>query len=198
MRWQVWRLSDHVLQEESGEYSWGTDVESVSLADLVFIFLSTRIPFWSSRTSGRLKNAAVLPRGMSQAEWRSLSDLQKVKEDFPNSVNWASGDRPGSRAAIAFRVCNCRAYSHTWSPFRISQAGTWVSTALFIYAIRGWDCLLTHDDTDQGYAMEGVTVPRRRIALVSYFHDEWRSDWGGELIIYAKRKMYSVEQPGSP
>ena len=63
------------------------------------------------------------------------------------------------------------------------------------YSYAAGDCLLTHDDTDQGYAMGGVTAPRRRIALVSYFHDEWRSDWGGELIIYTKRKMYSAEQP---
>ena len=63
------------------------------------------------------------------------------------------------------------------------------------YSYAAGDCLLTHDDTDQGYGTEGATMLRRRIALVSYFHDEWRSDWGGELIIYAKRKRHSSEQP---
>jgi len=43
--------------------------------------------------------------------------------------------------------------------------------------------------------MDSATAPHRRIALVSYFHDEWRSDWGGELIVYAKRKRHSSEQP---
>lgn len=38
-------------------------------------------------------------------------------------------------------------------------------------------------------------MPCRRIALVSYFHDGWRSDWGGELIIYAKRKAHAPDQP---
>lgn len=31
--------------------------------------------------------------------------------------------------------------------------------------------------------------------MVTYFHEEWRSDWGGELIIYAKRPNHTAEQP---
>ena len=38
-----------------------------------------------------------------------------------------------------------------------------------------------------------MTVPCRRLALVSYVPAEWRSDWGGELILYAKRQ--GSEQP---
>ena len=31
---------------------------------------------------------------------------------------------------------------------------------------------------------------RRRIAVATYFHEEWKPDWGGELIIYAKRTIH--------
>jgi SM-20-related protein len=63
------------------------------------------------------------------------------------------------------------------------------------YSYAAGDCLLPHDDTDQGYKIGGATAPRRRLALVSYFHDEWRSAWGGELIIYAKRKAHVSGSP---
>jgi SM-20-related protein len=63
------------------------------------------------------------------------------------------------------------------------------------YSYAAGDCLLTHDDTDQGYSMGGKQAPLRRIALVTYFHDEWRADWGGELIIYAKRPNHTAEHP---
>ena len=38
-----------------------------------------------------------------------------------------------------------------------------------------------------------MTAPCRRLALVSYVPVEWRSDWGRELILYAKRQ--GSEQP---
>jgi len=28
--------------------------------------------------------------------------------------------------------------------------------------------------------------PTRRLALVTYFHEEWQPDWGGELILYTE------------
>jgi SM-20-related protein len=36
-------------------------------------------------------------------------------------------------------------------------------------------------------AQWGATGALRRIALVTYFHEEWQSDWGGEVLVYAKR-----------
>lgn len=63
------------------------------------------------------------------------------------------------------------------------------------YSYAAGDCLLTHDDTDQGHPTGGRPAPLRRIAMVTYFHEEWRSDWGGELIIYAKRPNHTAEQP---
>ena len=165
--------------------------ESVSLADLSsFSFHKNPVlvveNFWSP------EERQFFREGMSQAEWRSLSDLQKVKEDFPNSGNWAKaeiGRAQGQQLLSRVQLPCIQSYMESFP----NITGRHVGFNYYSYA--AGDCLLTHDDTDQGYAMEGVTAPRRRIALVSYFHDEWRSDWGGELIIYAKRKMYSVEQP---
>ena len=164
---------------------------SVSLADLSsFSFHKNPVlvveNFWSP------EERQFFREGMDQAEWRILSDLPKVKEDFPNSGNWAKaeiGRAQGQQLLSRVQLPCIQSYMESFP----NITGRHVGFNYYSYA--AGDCLLTHDDTDQGYAMGGVTAPRRRIALVSYFHDEWRSDWGGELIIYAKRKMYSAEQP---
>ena len=165
--------------------------ETVSLADLSsFSFHKNPVlvveNFWSA------EERQFFREGMSQAEWRSLSDLPKVKEDFPNSGNWAKaeiGRAQGQQLLSRVQLPCIQSYMESFP----NITGRHVGFNYYSYA--AGDCLLTHDDTDQGSAMGGVTAPRRRIALVSYFHDEWRSDWGGELIIYTKRKMYSAEQP---
>ena len=164
---------------------------SVSLADLSsFSFHKNPVlvveNFWSP------EERQFFREGMGQAEWRSLSDLPKVKEDFPNSGNWAKaeiGRAQGQQLLSRVQLPCIQSYMESFP----NITGRHVGFNYYSYA--AGDCLLTHDDTDQGYAVGGVTTPRRRIALVSYFHDEWRSDWGGELIIYAKRNMYSAEQP---
>lgn len=165
--------------------------ETVSLADLSsFSFHKNPVlvveNFWSA------EERQFFREGMGQAEWRSLSDLPKVKEDFPNSGNWAKaeiGRAQGQQLLSRVQLPCIQSYMESFP----NITGRHVGFNYYSYA--AGDCLLTHDDTDQGYAMGGVTAPRRRIALVSYFHDKWRSDWGGELIIYTKRKMYSAEQP---
>ena len=43
--------------------------------------------------------------------------------------------------------------------------------------------------------MEGRRAPQRRIALVTYFHEEWLPDWGGELIIYEQRTDRLADNP---
>ncbi|MDZ4733294.1 MAG: 2OG-Fe(II) oxygenase family protein [Nitrospirota bacterium] len=130
--------------------------------------------------------------GMGQAVWKSLVDLPKVREDFPNAGNWAKaeiGRDQGQRLLSRLQLPCIQAYMESFP----NITGRHVGFSYYSYA--AGDCLLTHDDTDQGYARGGATAPRRRIALVSYFHDEWRSDWGGELIIYAQRKTHSSAQP---
>ena len=141
--------------------------------------------FWSA------EERQFFREGMNQAAWKSLQDLQKVREDFPNAGNWAKaeiGQEQGQRLLSRLQLPCIQAYMESFQ----NITGRHVGFSYYSYA--AGDCLLTHDDTDQGYAMGGAPAPRRRIALVSYFHDEWKSDWGGELIIYAKRKTPSFAQ----
>ncbi|MYF24238.1 MAG: hypothetical protein F4224_02965 [Nitrospira sp. SB0678_bin_10] len=57
------------------------------------------------------------------------------------------------------------------------------------YSYGAGDCLPTHDDTDEAYAANrDRPPPLRRLALATYVHSEWNTDWGGELIIYHARK----------
>jgi len=64
------------------------------------------------------------------------------------------------------------------------------------YSYGAGDCLSTHNDTDEEYARDDVNPGQspqpvsgqRRIAVMTYFHQEWEHDWGGELIVYDNRK----------
>ena len=165
-------------------------IESVLLADLhSFSFHKNPVlvveDFWSP------EERRFFREGMGQAAWESLSDLPKVREDFPSAGNWAKaeiGRAQGQQLLSRVQLPCVQSYMESFPNITGRHVG------FNYYAYAAGDCLLTHDDTDQGYVMEGAQVPRRRIALVSYVHDEWQSDWGGELIIYAKRKMHSSEQ----
>ena len=163
----------------------------VSLADLAsFSFHEHSVlvveNFWSK------EERQFFREGMQQAAWKGLADLPKVRDDFPNAGNWAKAeiDRvQGQRLLSRLQLPCIQSYMESFPDI----VGRHVGFSYYSYA--AGDCLLTHDDTDQGYAMEGTTSPRRRLAMVSYFHDEWRSDWGGELIIYRKRKAQATDQP---
>ena len=165
--------------------------EPVSLADLPsFSFHKNPVlvieDFWSADERRFFRD------GMGQATWKSLSDIPKVRNDFLNAGNWAKADiglPQGQQLLSRVQLPCIQSYIESFP----NITGRHVGFNYYSYA--AGDCLLMHDDTDQGHEMEGPTTPRRRIALVSYFHDEWRSDWGGELIIYAKRKMHRAEQP---
>ena len=56
------------------------------------------------------------------------------------------------------------------------------------YSYGAGDCLSLHDDTAQD-ARDGQRTghrpPLRRLALVTYLHEEWHPDWGGELMVYS-------------
>jgi SM-20-related protein len=121
---------------------------------------------------------------MTHASWKSLSDLPNVQEDFPNSGNWAKaeiGPEEGQRFLSRLQLPCIRDYIESFP----NIIGRHVGFSYYSYA--AGDCLLTHDDTDQGRLIEGRRAPQRRIAVVTYFHEEWRPDWGGELIIYEQR-----------
>ncbi|TKB66192.1 MAG: hypothetical protein E8D52_17665 [Nitrospira sp.] len=121
---------------------------------------------------------------MKQASWKSLSDLPHVQEDFPNSGNWAKaeiGPEEGQRFLSRLQIPCIRDHIESFPNIIGRHVG------FNYYSYSAGDCLLTHDDTDQGRLVEGRRAPKRRIAVVTYVHEEWQPDWGGELIIYGRR-----------
>jgi SM-20-related protein len=163
---------------------------TVTLAELSsFSFLQNPVlvveNFWSPQ------ERQFFREGMNQAAWKSLSDLPNVREDFPHSGNWAKADigpTQGQRLLSRLQLPCIREYMETFP----NIVGRHLGFNYYSYA--SGDCLLTHDDTDQGHSMGGRPAPLRRIALVTYFHEEWQPDWGGELILYAKRPQHSTER----
>lgn len=169
----------------------GVQNAAVSTEDLpAFSFRTSPVlvveNFWSADERRYFREA------MNAAAWKSLSDLPNVREDFPNSGNWAKAEiapPQGQRFLSRLQLPCIYEYIESFPNIVGRHMG------FSYYSYSAGDCLLTHDDTDQGHPMGGRRAPLRRIALVSYFHDEWRSDWGGELIVYAKRPGHTAEQP---
>lgn len=128
---------------------------------------------------------------MQQVSWKSLSDLPHVREDFPNSGNWAKaeiGPEEGQQFLSRLQLPCIREHIESFPNIIGRHVG------FNYYSYSAGDCLLTHDDTDQGRLVEGRRAPKRRIAVVTYFHEEWQPDWGGELIIY-ERQTDRAERP---
>ncbi|MDF0666159.1 MAG: 2OG-Fe(II) oxygenase family protein [Nitrospira sp.] len=141
--------------------------------------------FWSSEERQCFRSA------MNQAVWKSLSDLPNAREDFPNSGNWAKAEISSGEAQrfLSRLQLSCiRDHIESFPDIIGRHAG------FNYYSYSAGDCLLTHDDTDQGRFVKGRRALQRRIAVVTYFHEEWQPDWGGELIIYERR----ADQDGGP
>lgn len=135
--------------------------------------------FWSIEERARFRKA------MAQSQWTSLTKLPPVARAFPQCGDWLKA-QIGSREAQYFleRVgLSCiAAYIESFPRIR----GRHVNFNYYAYA--AGDCLSTHDDTDEAYVdPHGPRPPRRRLALATYFHEEWHPDWGGELILYENK-----------
>ncbi len=142
--------------------------------------------FWSAEERRYFREA------MCQANWKSLSQLPRVREDFPHSGDWAKAEilqAQGQRLLSRLQLPCIHEYMESFPDITGRHMG------FSYYSYAAGDCLLTHDDTDQGHLTGGRQAPLRRLALVTYFHEEWRSDWGGELIIYARRPNHTAERP---
>ena len=129
---------------------------------------------------------------MNHAVWKSLSDLPSVQEDFPQSGNWAKaeiGASEGQRLLSRVQFPFIQDYIESFPNIVGRHLG------FNYYSYSAGDCLLTHDDTDQGRPIAGCRTLQRRIALVTYLHEEWQPDWGGELIVYAPRSGEQTAQP---
>lgn len=182
-----------------GESDVGEDVcgsmnglPSLRTSDDIATFSFQRSPvlvvedFWSAEERQFFRDR------MNQAAWKSLSDLPNVREDFPQSGNWAKaeiGQPDGQRLLSRVQFPFIQDYIESFPNIVRRHLG------FSYYSYAAGDCLLTHDDTDQGRPIAGRRTLQRRIALVTYLHEEWQPDWGGELIIYAARGGKQTSKP---
>lgn len=158
------------------------DIRSVSLHTSPVLVVED---FWSADERRFFRDK------MTRALWKSLSDLPNTREDFPNSGNWAKaeiGPEEGQRFLSRLQLPCVRDYIESFPDIIGRHVG------FNYYSYTAGDCLLTHDDTDQGRFAEGRRTLQRRIAVVAYVHEEWQPDWGGELIIYERRAGRAGEQ----
>ncbi len=140
--------------------------------------------FWSA------EDRRLFREGMDRAVWKSLSDMPNVREDFPHAGNWAKaeiGPAEGAHFLSRLELSCIREYIESFPHIVGRHMG------FSYYSYSAGDCLLTHDDTDQGRPTAGHRALQRRIAVVAYLHEEWQPDWGGELIIYEKRADPSAD-----
>ena len=142
--------------------------------------------FWSADERRGFREA------MDRANWNALSELPHVREDFPNSGNWSKAEIAQPQAQMLLRRLPMKPIQEYVESF---PGITGRHLGFSYYSYGAGDCLLTHDDTAQGYQTIGKAAPLRRLAMVTYFHEEWESDWGGELIVYAPESESSGKKP---
>lgn len=145
--------------------------------------------FWTASERNHFRDA------MRRSSWQALQDMPQVRASFPNCGNWEKG-------RIAFpeanRLLERLAYPCIESYMESFSGITGRSLSFSYYSYGSGDCLLTHDDTAQAGAPAGAdsrTGVFRRLALVSYVHEEWQPDWGGELIVYSVQSPGGSERP---
>ncbi len=135
--------------------------------------------FWSDAERKALRD------GLGRANWKTLSDMPQVRAAFPNCGNWGKAEIAGPEARLLLdRLAMPCIADYIESFPNISRRH--MSFSYYSYA--AGDCLLTHDDTMQDKGQAGTDrgpTLLRRLAMVTYLHDEWHPDWGGELMIYA-------------
>ncbi|HET6675105.1 MAG TPA: 2OG-Fe(II) oxygenase family protein [Nitrospiraceae bacterium] len=145
--------------------------------------------FWTASERKQFRDA------MRRSSWQRLQDMPNVRAAFPNCGNW-------EKARIAYGEANRLLERLTYpciESYMESFAGiTGRSLSFSYYSYGSGDCLLTHDDTAQDGVPEhsaAAAGPLRRLALVTYVHEEWQSDWGGELIVYSADPRAGAARP---
>lgn len=132
--------------------------------------------FWSADERKMFREA------MKRSTWTALADMPLVAQAFQNCGNWLKAEiAPAEGNHFLDRVGLPCVASHIESFPNIT--GRHINFNYYSYGMG--DCLSTHDDTDDAYTyVQGEIPPTRRLALATYFHEEWQPDWGGELIMY--------------
>ena len=132
--------------------------------------------FWDS------KERAMFREAMARSNWTALVDMPPVARAFPNCGNWLKADIEGKEGSHFMQRVGLPCVAEYVESFP-NIRGRHVNFNYYSYG--AGDCLPTHDDTDDAYTYaSGRTPPTRRLALATYFHEEWHPDWGGELILY--------------
>ena len=150
--------------------------------------------FWSP------DERALFQGAMEGSKWKTLTEMPEVNRAFPNCGNWLKSEIGQPEASVFLNRVTLPCVANYIESFpNIKQRH--MSFSYYSYDVG--DCLSLHDDTGEEYSTErqpfqGQTESRersqqpfpalRRIALVAYLHNQWKHDWGGELILYTKKK----------
>lgn len=143
--------------------------------------------FWSK------EDRAIFQAAMDKCEWKRRSEIPEVSGTFPGCGDWLKAEIAQSEASFLLDRVTLPCIPDFIESFpRIKQR----HMSFSYYSYGAGDCLSTHDDTDEQYTRDDgnpgqspqSVSPQRRIAVVTYFHQEWEHDWGGELIVYDSRK----------
>ena len=152
--------------------------------------------FWSTEERKMFRTA------MERSTWTGLADMPPVAQAFQNCGNWLKADIAPSEGKHFLERVGLPCIANYIESFP-NITGRHINFNYYSYG--PGDCLSTHDDTDNAYSYaQGETPPTRRLALATYFHEEWEPDWGGELILYkeiedsAGKKSLEVRQCVSP
>lgn len=123
---------------------------------------------------------------MSNARWKSLSEMAEVSAAFPRCGNWLKAEIAQAEAKVFLDRLALPCIAEYMESFPdIKQR----HLSFSFYSYGAGDCLSTHDDTDEAYSRDRQAYRAlRRVALATYLHEDWQPDWGGELIIYDARK----------
>lgn len=136
--------------------------------------------FWSPSEMASFRGA------MEASKWTALAEMPLVAKAFSNCGNWLKAEIGAMEARGFLQRVGLPCVAEYMESFPDIK-GRHVNFNYYSY--KAGDCLPTHDDTDDAYTYsQGHRPPTRRLALVTYFHQEWQPDWGGELILYKETK----------
>ena len=135
--------------------------------------------FWS------LDERMYFRQAMESSQWFALSDMPYVQSQFPGCGNWSEG----IIAPDEFEYLRDRL-----DPIVDIEPYTF---ALNYFSYGVGDSLISHDDSDNVAGDSGTDFVQyrevRHTAIISYVHEQWESNWGGELVIDGE---YIVPRPG--
>lgn len=136
--------------------------------------------FWSPTEMAYFREA------MNRSRRETLSEMPEVSQAFPNCGNWTKAEVVAPERGIFLKRLSLPCVMDYAESFpNVTQHH--VTSSYYTYA--AGDCLSLHSDLDEGYSSDPrVRAAIRRLAMVTYLHDEWHPDWGGELIIYEARQ----------